>query len=512
MCEFKNKKVSIRSSSRLCGGGAGRRQSLTQSLTRSLARSFGRSEDGNVAILSTMLLLPILVLMGGGLDVVRATTASSQLRSALDGAALASASLTSAGNVEDIINDYMAANLIDDSVFATPPTVTFSSNSALNSKTVTISASASVDTFFLKLVGIDTLPVTAATTANQSATNVELSLVLDVSSSMRGAKITNLKTAAKSFIDQILNEQNITRTSMNIVPFGGTVNIGSMFDDYAVPTTASSTTVDPTEAQYDIEEAVLNGAFRFSVGGNCIEYRYTDFNSDGVFPADSRGQVPHFWRWNNFNPWCPEDASSMLLNTNDTTALKNKIDALTLSDGTGMDIGAMWGFKVLSPAWSGLLGGASIFSTRPDAYKDDTQKVLVIMTDGAITQQDRPRDWVRLNTHTNRPTNNDTSQQQGNQGNNNNKQVILDKGKTNSSASANNAVGQFKRICDEAKAATREIVVYTIGFQISPGSLPESMLKYCASDPSKYYLVESLDIQSAFDSIAASVNSLRITG
>ena len=492
--------------------------SVINTIRRSgLAKCFCRSDDGNIAILTTFLMLPLLILMGGGVDIVRATTASSQLRTALDGAALASASLTSSGPVEDIIKDYMRANLADNSVFTTPPTVNFTSSTALNSKTVTISAAGTVDTFFLKLFGINTLPVTASTTANQSATNVELSLVLDISSSMiHGGKITSLKTAAKSFIDQILNDRNIARTSMNIIPFGGTVNIDAFFDDFVVAKNANGVVEDPSKAQYykgGTKKArrlnVMNGSFRFSKGGNCIEYQYPDFYDDSVLPAKARGQVPHFWYWRNFNPWCPEDVSSILLNTNNKTDLKNKIDALTLSDGTGMDIGAMWGLKALSPAWRGLLGGD--FADRPDAYKDDTQKVLVIMTDGDITQQFRPMNWKKLNVHTNRSNNNPTSQQQSNTGDEDNRQVILHKGSL-TALTAENAVGQFKRICDEAKSGTRGIVVYTIGFQISSGSLAENLLKYCASDPSKYYLVESLDIQSAFDSIAASVNALRITG
>lgn len=490
----------------IIGKGIASRLIEMKSARHSTTTRFLRSADGNVAMLTAFLLLPMLVLLGGGFDIVRATTASSQLRTSLEGAALASASLTNSGDVQSIINDYMAANLSDGSVLSATPSVTFSSTTALNSKTVNISATATVDTFFLKLIGIDTLPVTASTTANQSATNVELSLVLDISSSMKGSKITELKSAAKNFVDQILNEQNITRTSMNLVPFGGTVNIDSLFNSYVVPT--ASATVDPSEAQYDIGTSVLNGSFRFTAGDNCIEYRYVDFDDNAVFPANSRGQLPHFWRWNNFNPWCPETASSILLNTNNVTNLKNKIDGMTLSDGTGMDIGAMWGYKTLSPTWQGLLGGD--FADRPDSLNDDTQKVLVIMTDGGITAQDRPEDWTLLNTHTNRSTNNPTTMQQGNQGNNNNKQVVLSKGSASSLSNADNAVGQFKRICDSAQADG--MVVYTIGFQISPGSLPETMLQYCASDPSKYYLVESLDIQSAFDSIAASVNALRITG
>ncbi|MEM6411251.1 MAG: hypothetical protein AAF683_06925, partial [Pseudomonadota bacterium] len=95
-----------------------------------------------------------------------------------------------------------------------------------------------------------------------------------------------------------------------------------------------------------------------------------------------------------------------------------------------------------------------------------------------------------------------------NQGNRRNMQTVVGRGNSGSASGAGNAIGHFKKVCDIAH--DNGVVVYTIGFQINPNSLPEQMLEYCASDPTKYFLVDDFDIQSAFDAIAASVNSLRV--
>ncbi len=467
---------------------------------------FLKNRRGNIAIITALTIIPLLGILGGGVDVIRATTMSSQLRASIDSAALAAANLNNSSDVETVVEEFIDSNLVRRPDFLSTLNVSVTNTVALNSKTVTITAEGHIDTYFLGLFGIETMPVFASSSATQSITNVEIALVLDISSSMRGTRITNLKDAAANFIDEMLDDDSTDVTSISIIPFGGTVNIGSdLFDDYT-PTVAG-TLLNPTKTNYNIGSNVVNETFRFTDGDNCIEYRSVDF-SDDLIPVNSRGQVPHFWKWNNFNPWCPLDNSGMFMNSNNETDLIDHINGMTLSDGTGMDIGAMWGLKALSPKWKGYFDGD--FADRPADYDDDTLKVLVVMTDGGITDQFRPQDYTEYNTHTNRSNNVADGAGSGNSGNNNNQQEIVDRGGASTPATTNKAVGYFKRVCDDAQADGA--VVYTIGFQISAGSLPDSMLQYCASDGSKYYHVESLDIQSAFDSIAASVNALRITG
>lgn len=466
-----------------------------------------QSEKGNIATITAFAIVPLLALLGGALDLTRSTTLSQRLSSTLDSASLAAANLSNTHSVETVIDDYVDANFSDEEGLLDTLQVNHQVEATTNAKTITISATGEIDTYFLSLIGINSLPVSARSVATQSRSGVEVALVLDVSSSMHNTKLARLQAASNEFVDEMLGGDENDLTSISVIPFGGTVNIGKdLFDAYAVSLTGAEG-VDPSKADYTSGVMVEN-TFRFSDGDYCIELTSSDFNDD-LLPAQARGQVPHFWKWTNFNPWCPLESSSVFMNSNNAAALKNHLDNMTRSDGTGMDIGAAWGLKALSPEWQGKLGGD--FSDRPSAYDDNILKVLVVMTDGEITDQFRPRDTSLNNTHTNRPTNN-AADGDGTfrSGNSNNEKRAVTKGGINTLPEHDLAIGYFKRVCNEAKAS--DVVVYTIGFRISAGSLEENLLQYCASDSTKYYLVESLDIAAAFESIATSIQALRVTG
>ena len=485
-----------------------------------MLKKFLKNTSANTAMIAAFVMVPAMALVGGAYDISRATTNSAKLRSALESAALAAASLTNERDIETVVDEYLDANLVGDQSLLSKLDVNVNPTTKFNSKTVEITATANIDTYFLKMIGLDTLPVSAVTVANQTATSVELALVIDISSSMSGSKLENLVSSGKEFVNAILNDRNIERTSMSVVPFGGTVNLGtSIFGDHVV--SVGSATVDPTEAEYDVGAAVVDGDFRFTGGGACIEMRSEDFD-DARLPLASRAQVPDFWKWTNNHPWCPTAQNAIVANSNNKTTLTNLFDNLALSDGTGMDIGAAWGLKMLSPSYRGFVGGD--FTDRPAAY--DTEggmKVLVIMTDGEITAQLRPKDVSIGNVHSNRPVEINRAPNTDSKGSNwktwkneygkadsDNEQQIVKKGNGSTAPEDDKAIGYFKRICDEAKA--NNIVVYTIGYQINTEKDSHQLLNYCASDASKYYFVEDVDIATAFDSIAASVNSLRITG
>lgn len=73
--------------------------------------------------------------------------------------------------------------------------------------------------YFLPLVGINDLSAPGHSTAEQRVTNVEITLVLDVSGSMNSNnKLTNLKAAAKEFVDTGLNSDPEHRIAIALVP------------------------------------------------------------------------------------------------------------------------------------------------------------------------------------------------------------------------------------------------------------------------------------------------------
>jgi Flp pilus assembly protein TadG len=190
---------------------------------------------GNVAMIFG-LSLPVLILMTvGGVDIHRASTVRVNLQDALDAATLAAArsSYTADADIQRVGLAALQANM------AAYPNVTLlmaDTTFTLNSDQVVVAnARANVKTLvaniFLPPYGQfmdDYLPVGAHSEVNRSSKNLEVALVLDVTGSMAGQKLTDLKAAADDLIDMVVQPlQTPYYSKMSIVPYSVGVNIGS---------------------------------------------------------------------------------------------------------------------------------------------------------------------------------------------------------------------------------------------------------------------------------------------
>ena len=461
---------------------------------KSTVRRFYRDDRGVISVYSGVLLTALTAFAGSSaVDIVRHANIETQLQSAVETGVLAAASLDNARSTQDTIDDYIMANFTDEEIRDNIQIRILTNDVSLNAREIKVSAQYNMPTAFMNLFGIAELATYAEAEAVQSRTNVEIALVLDVSSSMNGSRLAALKTAATEFIDSVSDDGNSSDVSVSLVPYGGSVNIGSvLFDTYAVPKTGSN--LDPSEAQYDIGNGVQDARFRFTNGGNCLELENSDFKGD-LIPLKSRGEIPELYRWNVGNPWCPNDKAEAIFNSNNFDAIKARIDEFSLSDGTGNDHGVAWGLNALSPEWRGKLGGN--YPDRPaDFDEPSTLKVAVIMTDGGITAQIRQED----------PSVADVT----NGGDRNNRQNIYNKGNSNSLIGQGTASAYFIETCETFR--DNNVAVFTIGFQLREGSDAEALLKSCASVASNHLAVEGLDIGAAFQAIRSSLSTLRVSG
>ncbi|WGM46467.1 hypothetical protein KOAAANKH_01335 [Brevundimonas sp. NIBR10] len=211
----------------------GKRMSGILAATRSLARRFAASSRGNVAMIFA-LTLPILVMITmGGVDINRAATVKSNLQDALDAAALAAARspAVSDADLTTIGTKALRANL------ANYPNITLASATfTLNADQVVISnATVNVKTLVANIVLPpygrlldDTLPVGAHSEVNRSSKNIEVGLVLDITGSMAGQRIIDLRAAATQLVDIVVQSvQTPYYTRMAIIPYSIGVNMGS---------------------------------------------------------------------------------------------------------------------------------------------------------------------------------------------------------------------------------------------------------------------------------------------
>ncbi len=200
-------------------------------------RNFERDERGSLSVFMGIMMSSMLLVGGSAIDIVRHETVRSSLQYNLDRAVLAAASLRQSGDeaaAAAIINDYMSKvpTLVGYQATIDPD----KTNITLTGRTVSAYATAELDTFFLGLVGFNTLDVRVSSTASEKIPNLEISMVLDVSGSMSGTKISRLKVAANKFIDTVIKEPSVvaednTVTTISIVPYSTNVTLPEeMFD------------------------------------------------------------------------------------------------------------------------------------------------------------------------------------------------------------------------------------------------------------------------------------------
>ncbi len=202
---------------------------------RAFSRRMADDARGNVAMLFG-LSLPILILMTvGGVDIHRASTVRVNLQDALDAATLAAARspYTANADLQRVGLASLRANL------KAYPEITLreaDTSFVLNSDDVVI-ANSKVDVktlvanIFLPPYGKfmdDYLPVGAHSEVDRSSRNIEVALALDVSGSMGGQKLLDLKAAAKDLVDLIVQPvQTPYYSKVALVPWSYSVNPGS---------------------------------------------------------------------------------------------------------------------------------------------------------------------------------------------------------------------------------------------------------------------------------------------
>jgi len=169
----------------------------------------------------------ILLSVGAAVDLMRQESTRVALQSTLDRAVISAADLDQVQDPAFVVEDYLGRAGFGSALSSV------SIDSALNARTVSAGGSVDMDTFFMRMSGFDTLTSLALSTADERIENVEISLVLDISGSMRyNDRMTNTKPAAQAFVNKVMSEDSSGVTTLNLVPFAGHVNPGDTLFDF----------------------------------------------------------------------------------------------------------------------------------------------------------------------------------------------------------------------------------------------------------------------------------------
>lgn len=202
---------------------------------RSLVLRFVRGTRGNVAMMFALALPALLMISLGAVDIHQASKVKAHLQDALDAAALAAArsKYTDDTNLNRIGLAALKANM---PAYFHPDSEDTASFTLDNNKIV---ANARVNVKVLvanivlppygKLMD-DYLPVGTSSEVLRASRNVEVAMALDITGSMAGQKLKDLKAAANELIDIVVQtEQTPFYSKVALAPYSIGVNV----DTYA---------------------------------------------------------------------------------------------------------------------------------------------------------------------------------------------------------------------------------------------------------------------------------------
>ena len=362
---------------------------------------FLRDESGIMAPQILVFFFLMLLIGGIAVDLMRFENKRVALQQTMDRATLAAASLgntltATEDGAKAVVRSYFEAAGIEGSL-EEPEVIP-----ALNSRVVKARATVRSGNYFMSLMGTPHLDAMNVSQAEQRVTNVEISLVLDISGSMASNnRINNLKTAASEFIDTVLDQDNENKISISIVPYNGQVNLGptlfSKFNVTHVNGTADSYCLDLPTSTYsstDLSRStpLPQSPFVDSWSSTTQSTNYVSITG----PAYDNGLYT--------NMWCQPNAKTFVsVHDNNRIELKKQIDNLVAIGATSIDLGLKWGAVLLDPESQSIVSEMSAagkvpshFSSRPANYGDkETLKVIVLMTDGENFEQERHGDNYR---------------------------------------------------------------------------------------------------------------------
>ncbi|WP_324743046.1 TadE/TadG family protein [Tsuneonella sp. CC-YZS046] len=267
---------------------------------------------GNTLAIVAASTLPMMAIIGGGVDISRAYMAKTQLQSACDAGVLAgrrAMSKTSeyGEDEKDKANAMFDFNFDADAVQADD--ITFESDDNDDGQ-VLGTATATVPTAIMKIFGKTEIELQVDCMAELQLANVDVMFVLDTTGSMSGSKIEGLRDAVRDFHATLATAVTDaeTRVRYGFVPYSMTVNVSELISTGTMPlsyiadegTYQSRTALFDTSALVGVPETPVNttewygGADKIKISSsNCTNYGKNTFPSgSGGTPINSGGPAP----------------------------------------------------------------------------------------------------------------------------------------------------------------------------------------------------------------------------
>ena len=460
-------------------------------------RRFCRDERGSVGILFGLMSLALFMMIGVAVDYGRFLTARNQTIAATDAAVLAAARALQTNGGDQTAAITVAKTYYSQGTQNRIKVINDAISFAVtdNASAIVTTGNVDITTPFMGLGGVPKLPIlhnngtdyskAVLSVGNNANTNLETSLILDISGSMAGQKVADLKSAASDLVNIVVwNNQSTYTSKVALVPYSLAVNAGT-YATKARGSITSGTCTTPGCQNFSFKNP-SNQQKTFSIT-NCVSERTGANAYKDVAPSVSLvGR-------NYASPNNPCLSSTVVPLSNDKTTLLNNINAMQATGSTGGQVGVAWGWYTLSPNWNSVWPSTNQAAPYSDLQVRNSmggpklKKIAVLMTDGEY----------------NSPYCKGVISQDATNGSGSTSDHI------NCNAPNGSSYSQALSLCTGMKTAGIE--VYTIGFLVVDSQSARDLLSQCATDADHYYVsTDGEALKLAFRDIALKISSIYI--
>ncbi|HVI98463.1 MAG TPA: Tad domain-containing protein [Sphingomonas sp.] len=491
--------------------GSARLQALT------FIRALARNARGNTLVFVAAAMIPLMAIIGGGVDTARGYLAKERLQQACDAGSLAGRRAMSNGELSALvrsealkfINFNFPQNSYETAAFT--PQI-----SVPDASTLAISMDTSLPTTIMALFGYRQIPLHVECKASQNFINTDVMLVLDTTGSMDDEvggtkKIVALREAVMALYNQLKPiqdqlESHGMRLRYGIVPYSSTVNVGKLLPTsyirtstpYLVASSCNWYGCTYTNQVRDVS-AYVTGTKKDNWGG-CIEERATvstiDGNSGYSVPSGAldlnlslvpSGGSSSTSKWPPYLPDVQQGESQVACPTQATrlktfaaaTDMQTAIDKLSPNGGTYHDIGMIWGGR--------LIARNGLFPTdNPATYNGmRVNRHIIFMTDGILDTGSTLYSAYGVERY----------------------QQRVSGTYTNDTDLDSRHRKRFQIMCNEVKGEP-DVTIWVIGFDTTLSS----ELTECASSPDKAVVASNRDeLIDQFTLIGKNIGALRLS-
>ncbi len=317
---------------------------------RTLFGKFGRAERGNIAVLSGLAFIPILIGSGVAIDIARAAQVHAAIQEAADGALLRVARLkTQSPSMSNSELTDFARRVVDAATAKFSNLVIDSFSVTYNTATEVFSLDidAEMPTSLMRVAGVATMQIgTVAEVKLGKPPYLEVVMALDNTGSMNtNGKIDSLKSSANALIDSLFAHPDAD-VRIGLVPFAQYVNVGL---------------ANKTASWMGATTAAWTGC----VGSRTYPLNTEDASYGNLIPGLD-------------GVACPQEIMPL---SADKNAAKAAINSMTANGFTYIAAGLAWGWRALSdqaPFSEGV--------TKAVLNQKDGMKALILLTDGENTR------------------------------------------------------------------------------------------------------------------------------